>query len=90
MPVKILVLSYLFFSMLLSAGEWSQAFGPNGNGTVDGKTVSSFSGSENQNILWRTKMPSTGQGTPIISYGKVFVTSHERIEEDSETGSAIV
>ena len=90
MPVKILVLSYLFFSMLLSAGEWPQAFGPNGNGTVDGKTVSSFSGSENQNILWRTKMPSTGQGTPIISYGKVFVTSHERIEEDSETGSAIV
>ena len=87
---RILVLSSLFFCMLLSAGEWSQAFGPNGNGTVNGKAVSSFSGTENKNILWRTKMPSTGQGTPIISNGKVFVTSHERIKEDSETGSAIV
>ena len=66
MHMRILVLLPLFFSMHLSAGEWPQAFGPNGNGTVDGKTVSSFSGSENQNILWRTKMPSTGQGTPII------------------------
>ena len=72
------------------AGDWPQAFGPNGNGTVDGKAVSSFSGSENKKVLWRTKMPSTGQGTPIISNGKVFVTSHERIKEDSETGSAIV
>ena len=90
MPVRILVLLPLFFSMFLSAGEWPQAFGPNGTGTVDGKAVSSFSVSENQNILWRTKMPSTGQGTPIISNGKVFVTSHERIKEDSETGSAIV
>lgn len=35
-------------------------------------------------------MPSTGQGTPIISNGKVFVTSHERIKEDTEKGSAIV
>jgi outer membrane protein assembly factor BamB len=76
--------------MFLSAGEWPQAFGPNGTGTVDGKAVSSFSVSENQNILWRARMPSTGQGTPIISNGKVFVTSHERIKEDSEMGSAIV
>ena len=43
-----------------------------------------------KNFLWRAKMPSHGQGTPIISNGKVFVTSHERIKEDSETGSAIV
>ena len=79
-----------WFNGFLLASYWPQAFGPNGNGTVDGKAVSSFSGSENKNILWRTKMPSTGQGTPIISNGKVFVTSHERIKEDSETGSAIV
>ena len=84
-----LFIPFLFNGFLL-AGDWPQAFGPNGNGTVYGKAVSSFSGSENENILWRTTMPSTGQGTPIISNGKVFVTSHERIKEDSETGSTIV
>ena len=35
-------------------------------------------------------MPSTGQGTPIISNGRIFVTSHERIEEDSEMGANII
>jgi outer membrane protein assembly factor BamB len=84
-----LVISFLVTS-LLSAGDWPQAFGPNGDFTVNGKAVDSFSVSMNENILWRTPMPSTGQGTPIISNGRIFVTSHERIEEDSEMGSDIV
>ena len=77
-------------SMVLCAEDWPQAFGPNGDLTVNGKAVDSFSVSMNENILWRTPMPSTGQGTPIISNGRIFVTSHERIEEDSEMGSDIV
>jgi outer membrane protein assembly factor BamB len=76
--------------MVLCAEDWPQAFGPNGDLTVNGKAVDSFSVSMNENILWRTPMPSTGQGTPIISNGRIFVTSHERIEEDSEMGSDIV
>lgn len=77
-------------SLVLCAEDWPQAFGPNGDLTVNGKAVDSFSVSMNENILWRTPMPSTGQGTPIISNGRIFVTSHERIEEDSEMGSDIV
>ena len=77
-------------STVLYAEDWPQAFGPNDDFTVNGKAVDSFSVSMNQNILWRTKMPSTGQGTPIISNGRVFITSHERIEKDLEMGSDIV
>ena len=77
-------------SMVLCAKEWPQAFGPNYDFTVNGRAPESFSVSLNKNILWRTPMPSTGQGTPIIVNGRIFITSHERIHKDSETGSAIV
>ncbi|MDA7757642.1 PQQ-like beta-propeller repeat protein [Opitutales bacterium] len=75
---------------ILLADDWPQAFGPNGDFTVDGRAVDSFSVSMDKNILWRTRMPSTGQGTPIFSNGRIFVTSHERIQKDSETGSNII
>jgi outer membrane protein assembly factor BamB len=81
---------YLFMSTVLYAEAWQQAFGPNDDFTVNGKAVDSFSVSMNENILWRSQMPSTGQGTPIISNGRVFITSHERIEKDLEMGSDIV
>ena len=76
--------------MVLCAKEWPQAFGPNYDFTVNGRAPESFSVSLNKNILWRTPMPSTGQGTPIIVNGRIFITSHEKIQKDSETGSAIV
>ena len=77
-------------STVLYAEDWPQAFGPNGDFTVNGKAVDSFSVSMDENILWRTPMPSTGQGTPIISNGRIFVTSHERMERDSEMGTDVV
>ena len=79
-----------FMSTVLYAEDWPQAFGPNGDFTVNGKAVDSFSVSMDEHILWRTTMPSTGQGTPIISNGRIFVTSHERIKEDSDMGTDIV
>ena len=49
-------------STVLCAEDWPQAFGPNDDFTVNGKAVDSFSVSMDENILWRTPMPSTGQG----------------------------
>ena len=46
--------------------------------------------SKKEGVRWRAKLPSTGQGTPVVSGGRVFVTSHEEITEDSQTGSAIL
>ncbi|MBM83420.1 MAG: hypothetical protein CMJ78_22915 [Planctomycetaceae bacterium] len=72
------------------AEDWAQAAGPLGNFNADGKAPASFSVSKNENVLWRSKLPSTGQGTAIISNGRVFVTSHESIDRDSELGANIV
>lgn len=84
------VLTIIFATSGLSAADWQQAAGPNGNFVVDGKAVGSFSGAMNQNVVWRSPLPNTGQGTPIVSNGRVFVTSHEPITKDTEMGSLIL
>jgi outer membrane protein assembly factor BamB len=50
----------------------------------------SFSVALGDQFLWRTPLPNTGQGNPIVSKGLVFVNSHEPITEDSELGSTIL
>ena len=72
------------------AEDWPQAAGPAGNFAVKGTAPADFSATHHRNILWRTPLPSTGQGTPIISNGRVFVTSHEPITADTRYGSNIV
>lgn len=72
------------------AEDWPQAAGPNGNFAVKGNAPADFSATHLRNILWRTPLPSTGQGTPIVSNGRVFVTSHEPITADTRSGSNIL
>ena len=40
----------------------------------------------NQNIIWRTDLPSTRQGTVIIKNDKVFVMFHSPIMQDEKRG----
>ncbi len=84
------VFTIIFAASGLSAADWQQAAGPNGNFIVSGKAVGSFSGATSQNVVWRSPLPNTGQGTPIVSNGRVFVTSHEPITKDTELGSLIL
>ena len=73
-----------------AAADWPQAAGPNGNFRVEGEAPAEFSVSRGRNVIWRAKLPSTGQGTAIVSKGRVFVTSHEPITEDTQFGSDII
>lgn len=73
-----------------AAADWPQAAGPNGNFGVEGEAPPEFSVALGRNVIWRAKLPSTGQGTAIISKGRIFVTSHEAIDRDAEYGSNIV
>ena len=72
------------------ASDWPQAAGPNGNFVVSGEAPRQFSVSLHQNVIWRSPLPNTGQGTAIVSGGRIFVTSHEPITQDTETGSLIL
>lgn len=80
----------LLCSSAVGAADWPQAAGPNGNFVVDGTAIDRFSVATNDNVIWRSPLPNTGQGTAIVSGGRVFVTSHEPITKDTETGSLIL
>ncbi|MEK6233963.1 MAG: PQQ-like beta-propeller repeat protein, partial [Planctomycetales bacterium] len=86
-PFLYLLLAVSTLGRFVIAEDWPQAAGPNGNFIAEGKAPEKFSVSRNENVLWRTRLPSTGQGAAIVSGGRVFVTSHEPITEDSEMGS---
>ena len=91
MPLPRIILFLPFLAPTLArAEEWTQAAGPNGNFVTAGEAPEAFSVSKKEGVRWRAKLPSTGQGTPVVSGGRVFVTSHEEITEDSQTGSAIL
>ena len=64
----------------LSAADWQQAAGPNGNFVVDGKAVGSFSGATSQNVVWRSPLPSSGclGGRPLPAWTHRRVVKHVR------------
>jgi outer membrane protein assembly factor BamB len=81
-----LLLNGCVSSTLFESDDWQQAAGPNGNNVVAGNAPTKFSVTQNQNILWRTNLPNTGQGTVIIKNDKAFVMSHTAIAQDEKLG----
>ncbi len=69
--------------------DWPQAAGPNHDYQVDGRAPTSFSVARNQRVLWRTALPNTGEGAPVVSNGRVFVASHMPSKADAQPGRAI-
>ena len=70
--------------------DWRQASGPNGNFIVEGTAPATFSVSRNEGVKWCTPLPNTGQGSVVISNGRVFVASHAPTDGDAETGSLVI
>jgi outer membrane protein assembly factor BamB len=89
MRIALLLLGVMAVCRLAGADDWPQAAGPNGNFVVQGKAPHTFSVAKNENVLWRTPLPNTGQGTVIVSGGRAFVTSHAPITKDSASGALI-
>ncbi len=56
-------------------GEWRQWRGPNGQGvSLETDLPSRWSG-DSVNVRWRAPIPGTGNSSPIVSNGRVFVTA---------------
>ena len=56
------------------AGEWPQFRGPDSTGVIDDPRVPE-SWSKTENIAWSTPVPGLGWSSPIVSGGRVYVTS---------------
>ncbi len=70
--------------------DWPQAAGPNNDYQVSGSAPTAFSVTRNQHVLWKTKLPNTGESTPVVASGRVFVTCHTPITADAEAGREIL
>ena len=71
--------TFLFLILFASSSfaNWPQWRGPASNGTAPSASDLPVQWGPEQNVLWRTKMPSWSAATPIIWNDTVFVTSAE-------------
>lgn len=74
MGCTVLFGSILVFALPALATDWPQWRGPFFDGSTDEKGVPA-SWSETQGIVWVSPLPGPSGATPVISNGKVFVTS---------------
>ncbi|MCK5944788.1 MAG: PQQ-binding-like beta-propeller repeat protein, partial [Planctomycetes bacterium] len=82
-PIARLISLFAFVGLAGCAGapdcagpSWPQGAGPNGDWTADGPPPPlTFSGTNGENVLWRTPLPETGQGGIAIANGRCFVAT---------------
>jgi outer membrane protein assembly factor BamB len=60
-------------SPLLSA-DWFQFRGPEANGHADGARLPT-EWSKTKNVAWRKELPGNGWSSPVVSNGKIYVTT---------------
>ena len=73
-------IKYLLFVLTAyqtsNAGNWPNWRGPNGNGIATQETAP-LRWSQEENVLWKTPLPSPGNSSPIVWEDRVFITSAE-------------
>ncbi len=76
MSSRFLIASFLglILSSALSAQDFPQFRGPDGNGHVDNQTVPS-EWSDSKNLAWSVSVPGSGWSQPVIVGDKVFLTT---------------
>ena len=58
----------------VSAQDWPEFRGPDGQGHSTERGVP-LEWSESQNVAWKTAVPGQGWSTPIVSGGRVWLTT---------------
>lgn len=63
-----------FLSVLTSAQDWTKFRGPTGDGHVTVKSIP-LKWSDTENVKWKVSVPGKGWSSPVISKGKIYLTS---------------
>jgi len=74
----------------LTAAEWPQAAGPNGDFTTGEPAPVEWSVARHRHVRWKLTLPETGQSTPVIARGRVFFTTLEPVRQDASLGKDII
>src|SRR5215207_2177819 len=64
----------LIATLPASAADWPQFRGPTGDGHYTGPPLVTEWGPDT-NVAWKAPIPGTGWSSPIISNGKVYLTT---------------
>ncbi|MCM8531602.1 MAG: PQQ-like beta-propeller repeat protein, partial [Lentisphaeraceae bacterium] len=79
-----------FLFITFTYAQWNQGGGPNFDYIVKGEGPSAFSAATSKGIKWRVNLPETGQSTPVVVAGKVFLTCFKTVTEDTKDGKDLV
>lgn len=71
----------LLLAVQLSAVDWPQFRGPDGNG-VSSETGLPSTWSAESNRVWKVELPGSGGSQPVTSNGRIYVTSYSGYAED--------
>lgn len=77
-----IILFFLIHSFALAQENWPHWRGPNHNGICHATNLPTSWSSE-ENIVWKTELPSWSAGTPIIWGDQVFITSPSKVEKET-------
>lgn len=73
MKVLSFLIAVVFPAVHLQA-QWPEFRGPNADGTVDSKGLPTEWSAE-KNVTWKKEIPGLGWSTPVISEGKIWLTT---------------
>ncbi|QDU93556.1 outer membrane protein assembly factor BamB family protein [Lignipirellula cremea] len=73
-----------------AAADWPEAAGPHHDYQTSGSAPAAFSVSRNEHILWKVPLPNTGESTPVVAKGRVFLTCHTPMTADAQAGRDIL
>jgi outer membrane protein assembly factor BamB len=71
---KCLLFGALLIALPITAEDWPQFRGPGGEGHSSEKNLP-YQWSESQNILWKSRIPGRGWSSPVVSGGRVWLTT---------------
>jgi hypothetical protein len=79
--IRLAALASLFFASVSLAADWPVWRGPKGDGIVnDPAVVQHWSATEN--VVWKVPVPGIGHSSPVVSAGRVFLTSFDPDTKD--------
>jgi outer membrane protein assembly factor BamB len=95
--LKALPLLFALTALAVSAEDWPEFRGPTGQGHSTERGLP-LEWSESRNVMWKARVPGLGWSSPVVSGGRVWVTSAIRdrggslraLAFDLETGRELV
>lgn len=74
-PVCLVGTALLLGGRFASAEDWPQFRGPAGQGCSQEKSLPVHWDTDSKNVRWKTPIPGQGASSPIVSQGRVYVTT---------------